>query len=466
MTADPLALARQRPDLSAARTFWPSQIAAGLLALLLFAALAAWQPLAAGRLFVAVATLLYLLITAYKLLLIHRSVRAQAEIRIPAETLAALDEQSLPVYTILIPLYREADAIGPLVQALARLAYPRDKLEILLLLEADDAATRAAAEALPLPPEFRRTLIPVSLPRTKPKACNIGLAQARGELLVIYDAEDQPEPDQLKKAAAAFRACGPEIVCLQCKLNFYNPRQNLLTRFFTADYSAWFDLALPGLSSFRALIPLGGTSNHFRTGALRELLGWDAYNVAEDCDLGVRLCRRGWKTRMLDSTTWEEACGEPGFWLRQRTRWFKGYMQTWLVHTRQPFRLWRELGPADSLHFFMLIGGMLFGLLANPLFWSFTAAWFLRRFERLDALFPPALFLMGAFCLFVGNFAFVYAGALGCYRRRYYDLVKFALLMPVYWFFMSVAAWRALVQLVVNPFHWEKTRHGRSGPNP
>jgi cellulose synthase/poly-beta-1,6-N-acetylglucosamine synthase-like glycosyltransferase len=210
-------------------------------------------------------------------------------------------------------------------------------------------------------------------------------------------------------------------------------------------------------------MPLGGTSNHFRTAQLRELLGWDAYNVAEDCDLGIRICRHGWTTRMLDTTTWEEACGDYGFWIRQRTRWFKGYMQAWFVHTRQPVRLARELGLRNTFHFLMLVGGMLFCLLANPIFWTFTAFWFVRKLQALDALFPPPVFLMGAFCLFLGNFAFVYAGALGCYRRRYFDLVKFALLMPPYWLFMSIAAWRALGQLITNPFKWEKTRHGLAG---
>ncbi len=463
MNPDPLALARQRPELSAVNPFWRSQLITMAAIFALFLLLGLWRPLAAGQLFVAIATLFYVLISSYKLLLIYCSVRYDSEIRIPPAEVAGLDEASLPVFSILIPLYHESESVPSLVRSLCRLDYPRDRLDIQLLLEEDDAQTRDAVAAVALPPEFRCTVVPVSQPRTKPKACNIGLAFAKGEFLVIYDAEDQPEPDQLKKAVAGFRRCGPEVVCLQSKLNFYNPRQNLLTRFFSAEYSAWFDLSLPGLSSLRAVIPLGGTSNHFRTEPLRELLGWDAYNVAEDCDLGVRICRHGWTTRMLDTTTWEEACGDYGFWIRQRTRWFKGYMQAWFVHTRQPVRLARELGLRNTLHFLMLIGGMLFCLLANPVFWTFTAFWFVRKLQALDALFPPPVFLAGAFCLFLGNFAFVYSGALGCYRRRYFDLVKFALLMPPYWFFMSIAAWRALGQLITNPFKWEKTRHGMAG---
>jgi cellulose synthase/poly-beta-1,6-N-acetylglucosamine synthase-like glycosyltransferase len=311
-----------------------------------------------------------------------------------------------------------------------------------------------------LPTGFRVTLVPPSFPRTKPKACNVGLALARGEYLVIYDAEDRPETDQLKKAVAGFRRAGKRVVCLQCRLNFYNPRHNLLTRWFTGEYSAWFDLALPGLSSLGAVIPLGGTSNHFVVSTLRELLGWDAYNVTEDCDLGVRVCRAGYGTRMLNSTTWEEACASLPFWIRQRTRWLKGYIQTYMVHMRRPVRLLRDLGWRNFAHFQLLIGGIVFSFLINPLFWALALVWFCFRSEALTGLFPVPVFAMGAACLFAGNFAFVYTAAAGCYRRGYYDLVTHALLAPLYWMLMSVSGWRACLQFLVNPFYWEKTRHG------
>ncbi len=461
MTAiNPIALAQEHPHLSAFHPLSKGQRTMIASLILVFLLSAIFRPWAAGRLFFFIATFFYLLISSYKMFLLYRSVRTDSQLRFSPKDISALPDSHLPLYSILIPLYREAESLPHLVASLQRLDYPPEKLDIQLLLEEDDRETRDAAARLSLPPHFRLTLIPPSQPRTKPKACNIGLALARGEFLVIYDAEDQPEPDQLKKAVLGFQQSHSRVLCLQSKLNYYNPRQNWLTRFFTAEYSAWFDLSLPGLSSLQAVMPLGGTSNHFKTAPLRELLGWDAYNVAEDCDLGVRLCRYGWKTRMLDTTTWEEACSNLGFWIRQRTRWYKGYMQTWLVHTRHPLRLLREMGGRNAFHFSMIVGGMLVCLLLNPIFWTLTALWFVRRFSALDPLFPPFVFFMGSVCLFVGNFAFLYAGALGCYRRRLYDLVKFAVCMPPYWILMSIAAWRALFQLLVNPFHWEKTRHG------
>jgi cellulose synthase/poly-beta-1,6-N-acetylglucosamine synthase-like glycosyltransferase len=279
---------------------------------------------------------------------------------------------------------------------------------------------------------------------------------------VIYDAEDHPEPDQLRKAVLAFERADARVACVQSRLNFYNPRQNLLTRWFAAEYSAWFDMQLPGLAALRTVIPLGGTSNHFVTRVLHEVHGWDAYNVTEDCDLGVRLCRAGYTARMLETTTWEEACGSFPFWIRQRTRWQKGYIQTWLVHMRRPLVLCRELGWRNFLHFQLLIGGVVFSSLINPLFWGMALVWFVFRPAGLDALFPGPVFAIGTFCLFVGNFCFVYINLLGCFMRRYDDLLWWNLLTPVYWMMMSYSGWRAFLQFFRNPFYWEKTQHGHT----
>ena len=460
---DPLALRNRRPELSAWEPLTRSQkrfCMFGCAAIVVAAILAPWTT---ARVFVALSTAFYLLFTVYKLVLARRSLSHSAEIKITAQELRAMDNSSLPVYSVLVPMYHEPETVAHLVKALDAMDYPADKKDIQLLLEEDDPATIAAVDAITLPHGFRVTSIPVSFPRTKPKACNIGLEYARGEFLVIYDAEDRPEPDQLKKAVAAFRRAEPEVVCLQSRLNFYNPRHNLLTRWFASEYSVWFDLGLPGLASMNAVIPLGGTSNHFKTAALRELLGWDAYNVTEDCDLGVRIYRAGYRSRMLNTTTWEEACGNLHFWIRQRTRWLKGYIQTWLVHMRNPRSLRRDLGLINLLHFHLLIGGIVFSFLINPLYWALALAWFIWRVEAFTHLFPGPVFAAGAMCLFVGNFAFVYMGALGCLKRGYDDLVKYTLLSPLYWMMMSYSGWRAFFQFFSAPFHWEKTRHTGSG---
>ena len=402
----------------------------------------------------------YLVVVGYKLYLIHLSLGESAELAFSDDAVRRLQEDDLPEYTVLVPLYRETETLPSLVASLSELDYPKHKLQVLLLLEEDDAPTRDAVAAMALPPFITSLVTPEGFPKTKPKACNLGLAHARGKYLVIYDAEDRPEPDQLKKAVLGFRHYPAKVICLQARLNFYNKRQNLLTRMFTLEYSMWFDLFLPGMSDLRSPMPLGGTSNHFRVDALRNLMGWDPFNVTEDCDLGIRLARKGFETRMLDSTTWEEACSDPAFWIRQRSRWVKGYIQTYLVALRKPFEIMRRVGFGRALGFHVMVGGTFLSLLINPLYWALTLLWFALRWDGVTHLFPFPIILWGLVCLFAGNFVFVYATLLAAFRRGYFDIVKYGLLVPLYWMLMSIGAWKGCLQLITRPNYWEKTKHG------
>lgn len=454
----------ERPDECAYRTLTPAQMVVGLVLLALVIAAALWRPL--GLLIVINGALIvfYVVNSVYKFWLVYLSLERPVEIDVSAEELAACDESALPTYTLLIPLYREADVLAGLVRGLLEMDYPAEKLDVQLLMEEDDASTIAAARALDLPAHIRPVVVPDSQPKTKPKACNYGLYTCESDLLVIYDAEDRPERDQLKKAAIAFTRTPDDVACLQAKLNYYNQRQNLLTRWFTAEYSVWFDLFLPGLTASRAPIPLGGTSNHFKVAALKETGGWDPFNVTEDCDLGIRLHKDGWRTAMLASTTWEEANGRLFSWVRQRSRWVKGYLQTWLVHMRHPLKLLRELGPWAFFSMQMTIGGSLICFGLNPIYWLMTALWLLTHSALIAALFPPAIYLLGSFCLLGANFVFVYMSVAGCMQRGYYDLVKYAVLTPVYWLLMSIGAYKAFGQIIVRPHYWEKTMHGFAEP--
>jgi len=450
----------ERPDECAYRTLTRAQVAVGLVALAIIIAAAVMRPL--GLLIVLNGALIvfYVVNSAYKFWLVYLSLERPVEIEVSPEELAACDESSLPTYTLLIPLYREADVLAGLVAGLLEMDYPAEKLDVQLLMEEDDQQTIAAAQALELPAHIRPVVVPDSQPKTKPKACNWGLYTCESDLLVIYDAEDRPERDQLKKAAIAFTRTPEDVACLQAKLNYYNQRQNLLTRWFTAEYSVWFDLFLPGLTASGAPIPLGGTSNHFKVAALKECGGWDPFNVTEDCDLGIRLHKDGWRTAMLASTTWEEANGRLFSWIRQRSRWVKGYLQTWLVHMRRPWQLLRDMGAADFFSLQMTIGGSLLAFLINPIYWAMTLVWLVTHSAAISALFPPAVYLLGSFCLFGANFVFVYMAVAGCMARGYYDLAKYALLTPVYWLMMSIGAYKAFGQIIVRPHYWEKTEHG------
>ena len=450
----------RRPDQSAHETFTGGQLGAALvtLALLFIGLLVAPRPVAVG-LSAAVAAV-YAALAAHRLYLMVRALTSTSEVEVTAEELRAIDEQTLPEYTILVPLYRETEVLPALLGALAALDYPAAKLDIKLIFDEDDPETLALARRLRPPGHFKFLVVPTGWPRTKPKALNYGLIQATGEYCVIYDAEDIPEPDQLKKAVIAFRKAPPDVVCLQARLSFYNRDQNALTRWFTAEYAQWFDLTLPGLHATGGVIPLGGNSNHFITEKVRELGAWDPYNVTEDADLGVRLARAGYRTAMFNSTTYEEANSDLANWVRQRTRWLKGWMQTWLVHMRDPGPLFKELGPWGFLSFQSVIGGTIFIALANPILWTLTTVWFIGRWAEIEALFPGPAFYLTAVSLYLGNFLFAYLYALGAALRGYHTAVRYGLLAPVYWFLLSVAAWRALFHLFIRPFHWEKTAHG------
>ena len=376
---------------------------------------------------------------------------------------ARIPDAELPIYTLLVPLYREANMLRPLTRALSRLDYPAAKVQIILILEAADAETIAAARALELPGNVEILVVPDLHPRTKPKALNYALPLARGDYLVIYDAEDRPERDQLRKALAAFRQGPPNLACLQAKLNLYNADDNWLTRQFTIEYGALFDGLLPALERLRLPIPLGGTSNHFRVAALKWLMAWDPFNVTEDADLGTRLARSGYRCQVLSSTTFEEAPVKFATWLRQRTRWIKGYMQTWLVHMRQPAKLWRELGPAGFLGFQVMVGGTVLTALVHPWFYALAAFDLANNaFLARPALLGLPFWLIASLSLGAGYLASMAVGLLAVNRRGARQLFKQVPLMPLYWLLISGAAYRAIWQFMTDRFAWEKTEHGVS----
>ena len=452
-----------RPKLSALQTFTTRQVLALCVIGLLWTIGLLVLRLEMLTAIIAAITVMYSFNLFLSVSLAIRSFRHSPEEHISDDVVHALKDADWPLYTVLCPLYREAQVVPQFVQAMRALDYPPEKLQVLFLTEADDTETRNAIRALALPPNFKILVVPDGKPRTKPRACNYGLMHARGPYVVIYDAEDIPDPLQLKKAVLTFANHGTDVVCVQAKLNFYNISQNLLTRWFTAEYSAWFDLILPGLQLAGFSLPLGGTSNHFRAAALRALGGWDAYNVTEDCDLGLRLKRYRMNTVILDSTTLEEANSQLKNWLRQRSRWIKGYMQTYLVHMRHPLESLQKGRLYDLFSFQMVIGSGTGAIFINPLMWLLLVIYMAFGPSVINiyhVLFPGPVLYLSAFCLIFGNFFYVYLYLLACMRRKKYHLLPWALFMPCYWLLMSMAALFALFELLVKPHYWQKTVHG------
>lgn len=371
-----------------------------------------------------------------------------------------LRDSDLPTYSVLVPLFREAAIVPDLIDALRDLDYPMAKLDIVLILEDADAATRRAVDRVPRPPNMRVIIVPDRQPRTKPKALNMALALTRGELVAVFDAEDVPAPRQLRDAAAAFAANPGRYACLQARLAIYNPRQSWLTRHFTLEYAALFHTLLPALVHWRLPLPLSGTSNHFPRAVL-EAAAWDPFNVTEAADLGIRLLRLGGEVGLLDSETDEEAPFMFRQWLPQRTRWIKGWMQTYLVHTRQPLRLIRDIGPWSAFGFHALIGGFIASALAYPLL---LAAVILEMTRSVPFATEPGSLHHVALTVAVVDFLAGMVAALvvliiGARRAGLSSLAPHIALAPVYWLLISLAAYRALVQIVFRPHLWEKTEH-------
>ncbi|MEQ4485098.1 glycosyltransferase family 2 protein [Cohnella silvisoli] len=418
----------------------------------------------------------YFSMTLFKFIIIMFGSRSGAQYRFSAEELNKYDERELPLYTILVPMYKESGVIPHLIRNLEKLDYPKAKLDVRLLIEKDDIEAQELLKNMKLPPYYTVLVVPDSLPKTKPKACNYGLIRARGKYVVIYDAEDRPDPDQLKKVHLTFESCSENTACVQAKLNYFNSEQNLLTRWFTQEYSMWFELLLPGIMKLDIPIPLGGTSNHFKTDVLKSLNAWDPYNVTEDADLGIRLYKEGYKTAIVDSRTWEEANSRFGNWIRQRSRWIKGYMQTWLVHMRNPLRLYRELGLRGFMGFHVMVLATPMLPLLNPLFWSMIILWYGWKADWIKQFFPGSVYYLASVEFYFANFLFVFSNAAGVYwvihelEKRgdhffSYGLVRSTLLTPLYWVMMSIASIKGAWQLITKPFYWEKTLHGLTEDN-
>ena len=373
-----------------------------------------------------------------------------------ARALQTVSPAELPNYSVMVALYREADIVPQLVRAMEELNWPRSKLEVLFLCEADDLETIATLQWHKLPPGFRVIPIPGSGPRTKPKALNYGLQLVKGDYVVVYDAEDRPHRDQLLEAWGRFNAGEDDLGCLQAPLIIANSHEGPLARLFAFEYAAHFRGLLPWLARRRSVLPLGGSSNHFRRSCLEAVGGWDPFNVTEDAELGTRLARCGFHIDMLALPTIEDAPTDTGVWLRQRTRWLKGWMQTWLVEMRNPLLLVKQLGTLRFVIYHLLTTGMIASALLYPLMLVFIV---ITTFHLTfaDAAMSPAIPILDLCNILMGYLSFHVLGR--CVLRRE-DMSGMVLpWIPLYWLLISVAAWRALWQLQTDPFLWEKTPH-------
>ena len=365
----------------------------------------------------------------------------------------------LPVVSVIVALYREGDIAGRLVKRLEKLDYPRDLLDIVLAVEADDTVTHHALASADLPMWMRVVTVPDGQLRTKPRALNVALDHCRGSIVGVYDAEDAPDPDQIRKVVTRFHMRGPDVACLQGVLDFYNPHTNWLSRCFTIEYATWFRLMLPGLQRLGVAIPLGGTTLFFRRAVLEKLGGWDAHNVTEDADLGIRLARHGYRTELIETTTGEEANCRPLPWIKQRSRWIKGYMVTYAVHMRDPAQLWRQLGAIKFLGFQIMFLGTISQVLLVPVLWSLWAIPLGLAHPVGD--FLPVVATKAIAALFVGaEVITITCGMLALRRTTHKISLLWVPTLQIYYPLAALASYKALLEVITKPFYWDKTSHG------
>lgn len=378
----------------------------------------------------------------------------------PASELITTSDNALPVYSVLVALYKEANQIEGLTRSLYKLDWPKNKLDIKLICEADDHETITAIVDANLPPCFELIVVPPAQPRTKPKALNFALPLCRGEYVVLYDAEDHPSPGQLREAYATFQTEPENLACVQAPLHIHNLKQNWLTAMFAIEYYTLFNGILPVLAKWKVPVPLGGTSNHFKIRILKNIGAWDPYNMTEDADLGIRLFREGYRCKTISLPTYEEAPPKLMPWIKQRTRWLKGWMQTVLVHNRNPVHFISDTGMKNAIAFHVLLTSIIISSLIHPFFILFSV-WQLLNLGVLVSTNIDAIIIATSVFNLVGGYttyALLAYGVLRTTRHKSSSLLIFTL--PLYWLLISIAGWRALIHIIVKPHEWEKTPHG------
>lgn len=370
-----------------------------------------------------------------------------------------------PVVSILVPLYHESRILPDLIRRLQTTTYPTNRLDVCLVLEADDAITSAAIAGISLPDWIRTVTVPRAKLKTKPRAMNYALDFCRGSIVGIYDAEDAPEADQIDRVVRHFQAAPPEVACIQGYLDFYNAKQNWLSRCFSIEYAIWFRVILHGIDTLGLPVPLGGTTVFFRREALEKIGAWDAHNVTEDADLGFRLARLGYRCDFLATTTHEEANCHPRNWVKQRSRWLKGYAITWLSHMRRPVELWRDLGAAGFLAFQVLLLGTVTNFLVAPLIWSLWLVAFGGSLPFYD-LIPKLVWQALAAGFIASELILLVIGVYAVSGPNHRHLIPYVPSMILYWPLGTLAAFKAAYELLRSPFFWDKTQHGQHSSTP
>ncbi len=411
------------------------------------------------RIIALIISVFYIFVVLFKVVMMIASIREEPHEYSPDEIRAVADSD-LPVMTILIPLYKEHTLIPQIFKYLSEFDYPPEKLDIIFILEETDKETAEAFLAQNPPSHFKALLSPDVQPKTKPKAMNVAFRQAKGEYIVIYDAEILPEADQLKKAYLTLKD-HPDVNYLHAKFDVYNLRCNWITRLYAAELTYFYHHFMPGVVCLGFPVPISGHTVFFRRTAIEAVGAWDPYNVAEDCDIGIRLFRHGFGSgMMLESHSWEQSTATIPTWVRQRTRWVQGFIQTTLVQLRYPLLLKKQLKTWRNFCAFLLfVPGNVVQNILNIVQWCLFILWYTTSAPFIQLAYTGPTLYISMVCFVAGNFILTFFWMYGLFSRKHYWTVFWAVLTPIYWVMLGIATIRATYHLFLHPYKWDKTQH-------
>jgi len=409
--------------------------------------------------FTACATIIGLANPISKALLMLSHTIDSKEINVTAEQIGELKNENLPTVTILAPHYRETVAFPGQLESITKLDWPKEKLQVILLVREEDMEMLSMISSIQLPSFYQLVTFGEHYPKNKPRALMFGLEKARGEITVIMDSESRPEPDQIKKIHMAFlQKAGTNVAAIQAKTLVSNDDENWLTKHHASEYNFHHKVVVQTLAKHRLLPLFPGNSVYIKTNVLRQSGGLDVFNSTEDCEFGVRFTMDDYEIASVNSATWEEAPSEIAPWIRQRTRWFKGFDQTWLKYMRNPLKTYQRLGFKNFLAFHVLIGSTPLIPFLNPIFWALTVVYLISEPDFIEQMYPETLFYLGLLSMVSGNFLMILLTYAGCIKGKSDGHVRTVLCtIWLYWILQAIAAWREKYQLITRPHMWELT---------
>ncbi len=407
-----------------------------------------------GLVMIGLAILNYSLLNFYRLQMVF----TKDKIKDVPEPAIDKNRKEFPLVTILVPLKQENEVIHQTFSAISNLNYPSSSIQGIIIVESTDTLTKKSIETSIIPDGFEVMEIPTLPPFTKGRAIQRALLVAKGKYITIYDAESRPEPNQVIKAVEILEKEKGKT-CLQSIIRIENAKENEITSFFASEFWDWYDKRMVNLHKRGIPFGLGGNSFFLATETLKEVGGWDPFNVTEDAELTVRLIKNNVDIKLMNSITHEACPSTMKNWIKQRTRWSKGLLTTSIIHLisgkfgfkgftfKQWYHFWLRMYVGNLIPFFFAFIFILF------LFQSFSYENFVLVNIVLAINLVPSLIVS----MWADKKNFNTMGI----KIRIHNLFAVTL---IYWGMYLWAGFRANYEFLFSPLKWHKTDHSNASP--